>query len=321
MALRNNDTLRGTFTLFRKEVRPFTDKQIALVQNFAAQAVIAMENARLITETREALEQQTATAEVLQVISRSTFDLQPVLQTLIETAARLCGAARGGIALPRGESYRYEVLWSYSPDWTSIAREMSFAPGRGTLIGRVLLEGGLVHIPDVAADQEYAVPGTSQSGTLLGVPMLREGQPIGVLVLARQQIKPFTGRQIELVHTFADQAVIAMENARLLTETREALEQQTATAEVLQVINASPGDLAPVFDAILEKAHRLCGAAIGSLATYDGEQFHPVAHRGYPEEYLARVARPFRPPSNSAYERLLGWRTHCSRRRPGRTGC
>jgi PAS domain S-box-containing protein len=299
VALRNDRAVLGALTAYRQEVRPFTDKQIALLENFAAQAVIAMENARLLTETREALEQQTATAEILRVISSSPADLQPTFAAIAGAAKTLTDATLGSVVTFDGKLMHVAALAGFSRDEIEkIQGQFPLPADYGTATGRAILTRQVAHVGNLADDPERGYPTLDQSSgqTVLAVPMLRDGTPIGAINVQRRRAEPFTDKQIDLIKTFADQAVIAMENARLISETREALEQQTATAEVLQVINSSPGDLTPVFDAILEKAHTLCGAAMGGLVIYDGDAFRPVAVHAEPSfaEYWRQ--NPVRPP-------------------------
>jgi GAF domain-containing protein/CheY-like chemotaxis protein/HAMP domain-containing protein len=313
----------GALSIFRQEVRPFSDKQIELVKNFAAQAVIAIENARLLTELRQSLEQQTATSEVLGVISRSKFELQPILQSVVDTAARLCHADAAVIfRLEQDGLYRFAAGYSLEPAYIEIERRTPIAPGSGTIVGRAAMSRQVARIDDAWTDPLYEKKEQAKIGpgarSMMGVPLMRDGEAIGVIGLARSRIEPFAERDVDLVTTFADQAVIAIENVRLFEaeqqrrrELTESLEQQTATSEVLRVISGSPGDLQPVFAAMLEKAVSICDAAFGNIYRWDDDALNLAATHNTPPAFAeARRYSPHKLPGpQTVTGRMLATKT------------
>jgi GAF domain-containing protein len=330
-----DDDVVGAIVIYRKEVRRFDDREIAVIKNFAAQAVIAIENARLLNELRqrtadlsEALEQQTATSDVLQVISGSPGDLQPVFAAMLDKAARICDANFGNIFRWDGDALWLVATHNTPPAFAEHRKRVPFRPSQGNPIGDMLKANAAVHIADLSADERYirqsdseVVAAVELGGirTFVAVPMMKDEKLTGAVIVYRQEVRPFTDKQIELVKNFAAQAVIAIENARLLNELRqrtddlsqrtieltEALEQQTATSEVLQVIGRSPDDLGPVFASMLEKAVRICEATFGNIYRWDGEFLNLVAAHDTPPAFAEARRSPRRPDAKMPVGRML----------------
>ncbi|HSQ20607.1 MAG TPA: GAF domain-containing protein, partial [Blastocatellia bacterium] len=288
----NDNELVGAITIYNKEIRPFTDKQIELVKNFAAQAVIAIENTRLLNELRESLQQQTATADVLKVISSSPGELEPVFEAMLENAVRICGAKFGNLWLREGDAFRIGATHNTPQAYADfVLRRGLFQPDPRVGLGNIIRTKQPFQTADVAAVPTHgdktreALIHLGGARTLIAVPMLKDNEVIGAIGIYRQEVQPFTNKQIELLENFAAQAVIAIENTRLLNELRESLQQQTATADVLKVISSSQGDLKPIFDSILINATRICEASFANLVLVEGDELRLGAMYGAPAAF------------------------------------
>ena len=326
--LKENE-LVGVIGIYRQEVRPFTDKQIELVKNFAAQAVIAIENARLLNELRqrttdltertadltEALEQQTAIGEILRVISNSPSDVQPVLDSVAEHAARICEAQVVDIAIVDNEVFRMAASFG---EFGRLSIGEPVPLDRSSVTGRSICDLQPVQVEDMknASDEfplgrEFAIRFGHR--TTLSVPLIREGRALGAILVRRTEVRPFEQKHIALLTTFADQSAIAIENVRLFEaeqqrthELTESLEQQTASSEVLQVISSSPGDLQPVFETMLQNAVRICDAKFGNIFRWDGDALHLVATHNIPPAFAElRRRSPFRPGPENHIGRMV----------------
>ena len=310
--------LIGMVGLYRQQVRLFTDQQVEVVRNFAAQAVIAIENARMLNELRESLQQQTATSEVLQVISSSPGDLEPVFSTVLEKAVRTCEAKFGTLYLYERGKLRLAAARDVPPAFAKAQGAGPFDPAPGGMLDLVIKTGRTVHLPDLAATQAYLerhpimVQAVDLGGirTVVGVPMLKDSLLVGLIGVFRQEVRPFTEKQVALLTNFAAQAVIAIENARLLNELRESLQEQTATSEVLQVISSSPGDLAASVCDHAGESRSYLRRHLWQYLSLGWRRFAPVATHNTPLAYAeARRRSPFRPDPKNIFGRMVATKT------------
>jgi GAF domain-containing protein len=317
MPMMRGDVAIGALTVARRSPGPLSDKQIAVLKTFAEQAVIAIENARLLNELRESLQQQTATSEVLQVISSSPGELEPVFENMLANATSICGAKFGVLFRPEGDAFRAVALHGAPPSFAEERqRNPLFRPSPRMALARAAAMKQAVQIADVHAEPNYfdASAGFSKPSiarlagarTVLAVPMLREQELEGVIVIYSQEVRPFTDKQIALVQNFAAQAVIAIENTRLLNELSESLEQQTATSEVLEVISSSPGELEPVFTTMLQNALRICEDGIGNLFRYEDGAFREASSVNAPVAFMKFLRRgPVQPTPGTGLARVV----------------